>query len=558
MLRLLALGVVVLAAACTSAPTSTVPSTTAATTATSVTTQEDLEAAASGPSREVFLSSLDAAGWETYVDAELGWAIRYPPGWAMATEATDFGYQSTLVTPSAEGGLVVSVAADAPANDQSSYDYLAGSVDAAVGAGLVYPPDDALSAWRGLDVDLDGRVDPQDIVTVDLFLTVDPQGKPIANEDPVGLVSWYAYYDPNAEPQYAFQFRTLGVDHELSRNVDDIVFSFEPPGGYPEDGSVQAATSDPYASLGDPVAVVDSALGTVSWRVAASIPPELAGDPEFPEPGYEWDDAWPGRYEAAGEATGSCFEIYEETIGYVGLGPCPDHWRPETEWDAADNGSSEIRMWHPDTAVWLWLKDVWVSLDGDDWVRAQSFPDPTAAVLAEPWSVAERNGRVVVIGATGVEADADTPWDERTAEEQGNTPGLIVSMSAEPAAWVSDNLSFGWKRVFATFDEEEMDTRLTAVVASDAGWVIFGVRSAAEPPWDAEWVAWSSLDGVSWEPMSMNSVDDDPCELDAPSPCGTIQAAMIDDTLVAYAWTSPPAERSGDPEWKLLVGSIGD
>jgi hypothetical protein len=465
-----------------------------------------------------------------------------------------------LVTPSAEASLIIVLADNAASGDESSGDYLARHARAAVDSGAFRPADDEALSLLHLDVDFDGRVDPQDIVGVDLVVTSDAEGT--AGSDDTELTSWYAYYDP-AGSSYAYAFETVGQDPELTRYADDIVFSFEPPGGYPGLPSTQAAPSDPYALFGEVVAVVDTALGAVTWRQASSIPLDLVGGDQLPDPSHRWENRWLALYESAQDATGACFEIFEETSGYLGLGPCAADWLPQHSWHVEVGGGP--RIWEPNDRKWNWLNQVWFSPDGVDWNQTtQAFPDSTAVVAAEPWSVAERDGQWVVIGASGVSRDAETlPEDQtkverRIAELDVNTGGLDVPRSAEPAAWVSDNLPFGWKRVFVDFGEEGTDTRLTSVVAGEAGWVIFGIRASHAPTQVVQWVGWVSTDGITWEELPMADVFDTPCEPTEHDHCGLIKAHMLDDAIVAYAWTWPPGEEHALPTWALLIGTVGN
>lgn len=313
--------------------------------------------------------------------------------------------------------------------------------------------------------------------------------------------------------------------------------------------STSPSTTLGYRSLGEEVAVSESVLGPVTWRHASSIPGELVLTGDLPGPMHQWAYDWLVRYENAHEVTGACFEIYEEGAGYLGLGPCPNDWLPEASWDALANRTWYIG-WGAIEPVWIWFREAWFSPDGEAWGQmTQTFPDSTAVVTAEPWSVAERDGRWVVIGATGISGDADIPW-------------LIVPKGAQPAAWVSDDLAT-WEPVMADFGKEGTDTRLTSVVAGGAGWVIFGIRGSQEPPRTAQWVAWASTDGITWEELPMAGVYDDPCEPKRYEHCGLIKAHMLGDDIVAYAWTwplEPDYERDLGlwpvAGWRLLVGSF--
>lgn len=322
--------------------------------------------------------------------------------------------------------------------------------------------------------------------------------------------------------------------------------------------STTTSTTPRFGLLGEQVAVSESALGTVIWWHVPSIPLELLMDEGIPAPGHDWGRgsfALPAVYETAHAATGSCFDIYVETAGYLGLGPCPMQWAP---W-ATDQQQPEAtwggpRGWAADSSEWIWLQEVWFSPDGESWQKVSSaFPDATAAVEAQPWSVAERDGRWVVIGASGVPQDADFIPD---ASDWSDVNGLHVPRTAQPAAWVSDDLS-SWSPVPVAFSEPGTETRLTSVVADEVGWMIFGIRSSQERPWVAEWVAWASADGSSWEELPMAGVYDEPCRPVLSEPCGMIKAHLFDDAILIYAWTWPVPNRWWEgSEWRLFIGEL--
>jgi len=306
-----------------------------------------------------------------------------------------------------------------------------------------------------------------------------------------------------------------------------------------------------YGLYGEEMAVSESVLGTVTWWRVLSVPLELVMEDHFPAPSHGWDYRLPALYENAQTVTGACFEIYEEGAGYLGLGPCPKTWalreHDESGWDVPGD-------WAADFSKWLWLAEVWSSPDGESWDRAtDAFPDPGAAVEAQPWSVAERDGRWVVIGATGVTEDADivpVEWD------WSDILGLRVRRSVQPAAWVSNDLAT-WSPLPVDFSESGTNTHLTSVVAGEAGWAIFGIRSSQERPWLAEWVAWASTDGSTWEELPMTGVYDAPCKPALAEHCGMIKAHMIDDAIVVYAWTWPvPNQWWEGAEWRLLIGEL--
>jgi hypothetical protein len=123
---------------------------------------------------------------------------------------------------------------------------------------------------------------------------------------------------------------------------------------------------------------------------------------------------------------------------------------------------------------------------------------------------------------------------------------------------MSDDLS-EWDPVAANFSKEGFDTALTSVIAGEPGWVIFGVHASREPPRVAEWVAWASTDGITWEELSMAGVYDTPCKPTRYWHCGMIKAHFVHDAIVAYAWTWPLKDEYGvspHPGWRLLIGEF--
>jgi hypothetical protein len=327
------------------------------------------------------------------------------------------------------------------------------------------------------------------------------------------------------------------------------------PAPAPATVSPTTTTAPRYGLLGEQVAVSESALGTVTWWQVPSIPLELLETGGIPSPGHNQEHRWPALYKSAHTVTGACFDIYEETLGYLGLGPCPETWAP---W-ATDQLQPEAtwggpRGWSADISEWIWLKEVWFSPDGESWDRAaDAFPDATAAVEAQPWSVAERDGRWVVIGATGVTEAADGVPDEWVFSD---VKGLRVRRNAQPAAWASEDLAT-WSLLPVDFSEVGTNTHITSVIAGDAGWAIFGIRSSQKRPWLAEWVAWASTDGSRWDELPMTGIYDTPCEPILSEYCGMIKAHMTEGAIVVYAWTWPvPNEWSEGADWRLFIGEL--
>ena len=120
---------------------------------------------------------------------------------------------------------------DATEDDESSEDYLTGSVTCAVGEGLRREPQE--DGWFWLDSDFDGVEGPQDVVGVQLNIAVDPSTGKAVGDDEVAPVWWYGYYDPQSRPSYGYVMQTLGVSPVVFQAADLIFLSFEPPDGFP-------------------------------------------------------------------------------------------------------------------------------------------------------------------------------------------------------------------------------------------------------------------------------------------------------------------------------------
>jgi hypothetical protein len=185
--------------------------------------------------RAEFLAELDAEGWATYIDAAVGWSVRYPADWTLDAEP---GRRLVLETPTPGFGLVITLALDARPGDASSYDYHVGYMERAVAAGELYPVLDEQTVddyWIPVDLNFNGRFDPQDITDTDLYHAVDDEGNPIPEGHPLAWFLSWAYYDPAAEPAYGYLFADFGADRfgetGMYPAIDRIVLSFEPPLG---------------------------------------------------------------------------------------------------------------------------------------------------------------------------------------------------------------------------------------------------------------------------------------------------------------------------------------
>jgi hypothetical protein len=211
------------------ATTTTLPPTTTTTLPPTTTTTEALSAQ---ELRQLFLDGLDAEGWVTYTDTLLGWSVRYPPGWVVL--AGEPGEQLVVLSgdPATDdrlGVLTIGFARDASAEDAGSLDYLTATIQYSVEAGTLRAPDDSPALW--IDRDFDGIEGTLDIYGVETSFAVNVNtGEPLG-DDQTSPTTWYAFYDPELHPDYAFVFQTLSDDPELFGHLDEVLLSFEPPLG---------------------------------------------------------------------------------------------------------------------------------------------------------------------------------------------------------------------------------------------------------------------------------------------------------------------------------------
>jgi hypothetical protein len=304
-----------------------------------------------------------------------------------------------------------------------------------------------------------------------------------------------------------------------------------------------------YGLLGEEVAVSESALGTVTWWHVPSLPLELLWETDFPGPGYSYGYEFERIDHDARTAAGHCLQIHDMPSGYLGMGPCPNYWKGQGN----ETGGWFAPFDHP------WMRDieVWFSVDGADWeLKTDTAFGPSAAVMADPFVVAEYDDRWLVLGWVDVERQSDLT-EEKCAVEWCDPPR--VPMGDTPAAWISDDL-VTWIRLPIDFTKPGTDTWLTSVAAGDPGWVIFGMRRSDEEPRTAEWAGWASTDGVEWEELPMEGLYDDPCRPLEFEHCGRIQAHVIEDAIVVYAWTydtpaDPPFGGNGNG-WALFIGEL--
>ena len=299
-----------------------------------------------------------------------------------------------------------------------------------------------------------------------------------------------------------------------------------------------------YWLLGDPVVTLDSPLGTLTWIRAGGVPLQWLND-GFPRPGPVLSQA---LLEAFVEAPG--FDVFPSDVGYLGIGPSgdPDGLRGSTEFInnpyrlrglAEDEDPHQVvelhqthlrlregitieqyyegRWWGQGISEWLLpLDEVWYSADGQNWeMKTATGFEPDAFMASQHYSVAERDGRWIVIG-----------WI--AAGEDDNRPA-----SGTPAAWTSEDLGT-WTRVPIDFARPDRITRLTSVAAGNQGWVIFGIHSTDEIPRQGEWAAWASPDGLEWEPLPIEDFFDPPDCGDNPISDCSVNSIFTDDALVAY------------------------
>ena len=76
------------------------------------------------------------------------------------------------------------------------------------------------------------------------------------------------------------------------------------------------------------------------------------------------------------------------------------------------------------------------------------------------------------------------------------------------------------------------------MAAGRPGWVILGVRTLLDDHRNKKWVGWASADGLEWEELALDGVFDDPCGAIDARGCGAyITVDLLDDAIIAYAWT---------------------
>jgi hypothetical protein len=312
------------------------------------------------------------------------------------------------------------------------------------------------------------------------------------------------------------------------------------------------STTSVYGWLGDEVGISATALGMVTWHRTQAVPLDLLWEADFPGPGYSYGYELEGISAHAREVTGRCLQIHDVPSGYLGMGPCPNYW---------EGRGNEMGGWFaPFDHPWMRGIEVWFSPDGVGWeLMTDTAFGPSAAVMADPFVVAEYGGQWVVVGWADVDSQSDLPEEQLAAHMECGCMPPHVPIGATPAAWISEDL-VTWIRLPIDFAAPGADTWLTSVAAGEAGWVIFGTRRSDGKPRTAEWAGWVSTDGIEWEELPMKGLHDDPCRPLGFEHCGRIQAHVIEDAIVVYAWTydtpaNPPFGGNGR-SWTLLIGEL--
>jgi hypothetical protein len=343
-----------------------------------------------------------------------------------------------------------------------------------------------------------------------------------------------------------------------------------------------------YATVADEVATTDTSLGGISWLVTSRVPVAWIEE-GFPSFSFMWPRSWIELYAVAPEGV----EIFEVASGYVGLGVGGgvDY--------AGRMAAPAVRQWWPQFWWDLVPEAVWFSPDGESWEPRLEGPiEPGVVTWRDPYVLAELKGRFVLVGRAGAQIEVrDVLYDgEGNVVEdaegnavvlvEGEDPGDLFDGSGNPVtleeilegggsvesdsevvdpgrpmAWVSDDL-VTWQRVVASFDKPAMITDLNAVVATELGWFMFGVRrtDTADPLERrvAEWVAWVSPDGTVWEEFPIGELLDDPqvCRPTQSSNCIRMKGEPAPGGAVAvyaYEW-DPYSSDIRQHTWDLLIG----
>lgn len=296
-----------------------------------------------------------------------------------------------------------------------------------------------------------------------------------------------------------------------------------------------------YAAVAEGVGTTDSSIGSISWLSSSRVPVAWVQD-GFPSFGFTYPRSMTMLYKAAPEDV----EIYEVGEGYVALGKGR---YPELAFDFDSRDTRWVVLWD-----WPFLPgSVWFSSDGESWELMTEGPiEPNIGAIHDPFVIAERDGRYVLLGWTDSSVEVD-PDDQEASPE---------FVRGRPMAWVSDDLAT-WERVVADFEKPNMRTDLNSVVATDTGWLIFGVRRTNETTLDdsrvAEWAAWTSPDGVVWQELEIQELLGDPdCKPVSNGHCIRIKAEPAPGGVAVYAYQwELPIYDIRDTTWTVLIGLVG-
>lgn len=297
-----------------------------------------------------------------------------------------------------------------------------------------------------------------------------------------------------------------------------------------------------YWSVATEVAATDTPLGHITWLRTSSVPGAWI-DAGFPSPANLHDyGVSEYEFEEAAASAPCCLDVYPTPEGWIGLGtnPAKANRKP-----ALDNCPSNV--WH----------EVWFSPDGATWAQMTNEG----------------------FGPDGIDPCSDRPFVsaglERSIIVQNPPVGLLQENHASDPdprwlVWVSDDLT-NWSRGIVDLHIPGMQSVITAVIATSRGWAIFGMRVALEPtdrspsgiplgPHPVAWFASASTDGVTWHPLDIAAIIDEPwCEPPGPHPCGSIDATTTHDAIVAYVYQWSNEFQQGPTDgWTLWIGTFAE
>jgi hypothetical protein len=301
-----------------------------------------------------------------------------------------------------------------------------------------------------------------------------------------------------------------------------------------------------YDELGTPSGESDTSVGLLNWIYTARVPYDWI-EAGFPGPGHSYGPEFLNLHQ---DRTLNA-ALYQVPNGYLGLGAGEDTRELLMDWPGTLNNT-----WYPPHYTFVFVTELWHSGDGATWELMAEDPfGPGAAVMHDPFAIAEHDGRWIVIGWV------DVPDDDRYDQDPDLAIRAPVPASSPPAIWVSEDLR-NWTRLDVDFDVEGAYTALSSVVASEHGWVIGGVRTTVESPIRAEWAMWTSPDGLDWTEIPVADVFGEPdCKPNPARFCNRLAVKIENGAIAAYGWVwndvqGPPPVKNA--RWSLWVASLSE